>query len=584
MADDIREIKDRLNIAEVVGDHVELRRRGQALWGCCPFHTEKTPSFTVSPERGTFHCFGCGKGGDIFTFVMEIEGVDFPEALRMLAERAGVALTGRRSAPKKATAGARGALEAAQQFFRAAIEGPAGSIGRAYLDRRQLGKPERERFGLGWSPAAWDELSRYLARSGITRDEMMEAGLVTEGDRGRYDRFRGRVMFPVFDESGRIVGFGGRALEGDVAKYINSPDGPLFNKSRLLYMLNEAKRAIRERKRAILTEGYIDVIRCHVNGFPETVASLGTSLTELQASLLKRFTDRCCIVYDGDPPGVHAAIRAMGILRAAGIDVRAALLPGGHDPDEILSSDGGAEKFEHALARALPPPMFHVAARSEALRSPDTRARTRDEILESLAEFTSLELVDYTPRISKALGIMQHELEGELAVRRRERDRRANRAVLTDEVGREAVSTESPRVSSKVLDVECMVVSLLWQDEASRAEYAADALLPFISDEAAASIAAALISGEDPDELEERWRDIGDVICPERVARGNALTAGQGIKADRLPEILRAARENTYRARYEELKPKILSETATAEEASEYIEIARRLKGPKDRI
>lgn len=576
MSDDVRDVKDRINIAELIGDHVELRRRGSSYWGLCPFHTEKTPSFCVQPERGTFHCFGCGKGGDIFTFVMEMEGVGFPEALRMLADRAGVTLSSRAPRAEARARDARSVLEEANAFYRARLAATGGEAARAYLSRRALDADACAIFELGWAPASWDALMRHLASIGIPTSEAENAGVVSAGERGSYDRFRARVIFPVRDETSKLCGFGGRLIDGDGPKYINSVNSreggdKLFDKSRLLYLMHLAKRAIGRKRRAILTEGYMDAIRCHLCGFDEAVASLGTSLTERQAALIKRFTDLCYIVYDGDGAGQAASIRGMYILKEAGVDVRVAMLPDGRDPDEVLSAEGGAEIFERALASALPLPLHHVRARAADLRSPEMRHIARDEVLSSIARLPMLYLAEYVPQLARSFGLLQHEFERELAARRRR------------EPGpRYEVAPQQPvraEPQSRELDLECAMASMLWQHEGLRAELAASDVLPYLSDEAVCGIVSALLSGESPDELETRWRAMGERACLDRLARGDAVAASSGLAPVHARKIADSLRDRALRRRCEALKPVVLSEGATEAEIDEYMELVKRLKG-----
>ncbi|MDL2264016.1 DNA primase [Synergistaceae bacterium OttesenSCG-928-I11] len=583
MSDDVREVKSRIDIAELIGDYVQLRRRGASLWGLCPFHSEKTPSFSVSPERGTFHCFGCGKGGDAFSFLMEIEGLDFREALTQLADRAGVKLTPRAGrAAERSGAPARNVrnvLEEALKYFRSCLVGPGGEAARSYLARRSLGNDEWSRFELGWAPASWDALSKHLASQGVAVRETIDAGLVSEGDRGTYDRFRGRIIFPVRDEMAKIAGFGGRLIDGEGAKYVNSPEGDLFNKRRLLYLLHEAKRTIRERKRIILTEGYMDAIRAHTAGFTETVASLGTALTEEQASLVKRFADLCYIVYDADGAGQEAAIRGMYILQRARVEVRVVMLPEGRDPDDVLSEEGGAEAFERMLKKALPLPLYHVHARRRDLRTPGRQQAAREDVLSSLATLATLDLAEYIPAIAKGFGVLQHELLREIESRRRGLRSREEKREQKSAIYEEGIREVSSVYIDRTLDLECGLCSLLWQHETLRGAFEPSELLPLFTDEATAGIASALLTGETPDELDRRWREIGESACPNRLARGDAVVSEGELQPDHVPKIVETLRTNALRRRYEGLKPLVLSEEASEAEIAEYIELARKLKG-----
>ena len=470
MNDDVNEIKSRIDIVDLIGGYVNLKRAGKNFLGLCPFHSEKTPSFSVSPDKQTYYCFGCGKGGDIFSFVMETEGLGFREALAALAERAGVTLSspGEGAAAASVKKDIRGALEAARDFFGLSLEGRGGEAARAYLTRRNLSPKDASRFSLGWSPQSWDELSKYLLSKGFVGHALIDAGLSVQGERGMYDRFRGRVIFPVNDENGRIVAFGGRLIDGDGAKYVNSPEGPLYNKRRILYLMDSAKRSIRERKRAILVEGYMDAIRAHMRGFTETVASLGTSLTDEQAALIKRFTDLCYISYDADGAGQSASIRGMYLLEKHGLDVRVVALPENLDPDDFLSGEDGERAFEAALKKALPLPLYHVHTRKRDLRAPGTSRAAREEILSGLASLPALDIAEYIPGIAREFGILEHELKGEIRARRLTRSKKNENTTVSEEGIRGVPSVyineaEKPR-DRKGLDLECAFCSLLWRD------------------------------------------------------------------------------------------------------------------------
>ena len=411
---DVQLVKERLDIVDVIGDRVRLRRAGRNYVGLCPFHNEKTPSFHVSQEKQNYHCFGCGKGGDIFTFVMETEGMDFSQALELLAARAGVTLTKGQGKTKR-EGNLYEVLDLAAQFFSAQLRAPEGAAGRAYMERRALISQDASRFGLGWSSSSWDSLLRRLRGAGVSDRQALASGLAIEGQRGTlYDRFRGRLMFPIRDIAGRVIAFGGRLVDGEGAKYINSPEGELFSKRRNLYLLHEARNAIRERGRSILVEGYMDALRLHLCGFTEAVASLGTSLTEEQARLLKRFSDRCYICYDSDTAGQEATIRGMYILQGLGLDVQVIALPSGKDPDELLSSPGGNAAFEGAIKNARPLLLQHLASIRESLASPRTRRAGVASLMSGLVQLDPSAIAPYASELAGALGLYPHEFWREL--------------------------------------------------------------------------------------------------------------------------------------------------------------------------
>jgi len=352
------EIKSKLPVVDVVGETVQLKRAGTAYKGLCPFHAEKTPSFVVTPDRETWHCFGCGEGGDIFTFLMRRDGIDFREALTRLADRAGVELSEKTAKEDRLRRRLREALEAAIAWYREVLlQARQAEPARTYLAERGLTAESLERFGIGYAPNTWDALTRRLIGRGFTDAELIGAGLASPSNRGGViDKFRGRIIFPIRDASGRAVGLGGRILPGaDGPKYLNSPAGPLFDKSRTLFGIDLAKSAIRKAKQTVIVEGYTDVIAAHLAGFANVVASLGTALTGGQVELATRYADSVALAYDVDLAGEAATQR--GLLEELGPDqsvskVRVVRIPAGKDPDELIRTDPAA--WEKAVADAKP--------------------------------------------------------------------------------------------------------------------------------------------------------------------------------------------------------------------------------------
>jgi DNA primase len=585
MSDDVREIKSRMDITELVGDYVQLRRMGSSLKGLCPFHSEKTPSFTVSSDRQTFHCFGCGKGGDVFTFLMEIEGLSFREALEQLAQRTGVKLSHETSpvnaAKRKETALI---LEEAEKFFKDSLLGTGGEAPRLYLERRGLAREDWLRFGIGWGPRSWDALLTHMRKAGFTDSDIVNSGLAGQGEKGLYDRFRGRVIFPVRDEMGKIRGFGGRLIDGEGAKYVNSPEGELFNKRRLLYLMHAAKKTVRELGRVILTEGYMDAIRCHLAGFSEAVASLGTSLTEEQASLIKRFADLCYIVYDSDSAGQEAAVRGMYILQRRGVEVRVVSISEGKDPDELLSGEDGGELFRSLLKKALPLPLYHVFIRRHALRMPGKGKAAREDVLNGLASLSALDIQAYIPKIAEGFGVLQHQVEREIELRRRKAENAKSAIYEEGNEGDPGVyidsgeNIEEESLKSRETDLECAVCSIIWHDEELRSRLSQGDVVPFLTDEAVAGAVSALLSGESPDELESRWRALGETGCPGRIARGDAVLA-EGLGPDDAPKMIETLRKRALTRRYDELTGRCLRGEATKDEIAEKDDLAKKIKG-----
>jgi DNA primase len=348
------EIKRRLDIAEVIGRYVRLKKAGKNLVGLCPFHQEKTPSFSVNVQEQFYHCFGCKESGDIFTFIMKMEGCEFPEALERLAAEAGVRLnkvkvTDKRKKDKDELYKVN---QQAAEYFRSSLQSPAGRACKAYLKSRKINDTSINRFGLGYAPGEKDGLLKYLISKGITEEQTVQAGLaVRKEGRQTFDLFRNRLMFPIVDAQGRVVGFGGRIIGTDQnAKYINSPQTLLFNKSRLLYGLFQAKNGIRRRGEVIVCEGYTDVIALAQVGVENAVASLGTAFTHEQALLLKRWAKEVVLCFDADFAGHSATDRGLDILAEEGLDVKVALLPEGEDPDSLVNKRGlsAIEKYMKA--------------------------------------------------------------------------------------------------------------------------------------------------------------------------------------------------------------------------------------------
>ncbi|MBR6353005.1 MAG: DNA primase [Oscillospiraceae bacterium] len=337
----ITELKDRSDIVDVVSGYVRLTKRsGANLFGLCPFHSEKTPSFSVSPDKQIYHCFGCGKGGGVINFVMEIENLSYPEAVEFLAKRAGMQMPEEVDGAESRRRARMLALNRdAARFFYEQLSTPAGEKARAYIRRRGISGAMAKNFGLGAAPDSWDSLKNAMREKGYTDQELFDAGLVRRGRKGGfYDVFRNRLMFPVIDVRGNVIGFSGRILDEGEPKYLNSPQTLVFDKSRNLFALNLAKKS--KSGYILLSEGNIDVVSLHQAGFDSAVASLGTSLTPEQARLISRYTDQVIIAYDNDGAGVKASQRAIGILEKLDIKVKVLRLSGAKDPDEFIKLKG----------------------------------------------------------------------------------------------------------------------------------------------------------------------------------------------------------------------------------------------------
>ncbi|MBR2489920.1 MAG: DNA primase [Ruminiclostridium sp.] len=335
------ELVARSDIVDVVSDYVALTPKGGSYWGLCPFHGEKTASFHVLPDRQLYHCFGCGKGGGVISFVMELENLPYVDAVRLLAKRAGMEFPERDmdESSRRKRARLLALNKEAARYFHSQLHSPVGREGLDYLRRRGLSKGIMTRFGLGFAPESWDSLIKAMAQKGFDKRDLLDAGLAVSNQKGSiYDRFRNRVMFPIIDLRGDVIGFGGRVLGDATPKYLNSPDSPVFNKSRNLFALNLAKTT--KLGRIVLTEGYMDTISLYQAGFDCAVASLGTALTADHAKLLSRFTKEVVICYDSDTAGVQAANRAIPLLEKTGLKVRVLRVTGAKDPDEFIRKFG----------------------------------------------------------------------------------------------------------------------------------------------------------------------------------------------------------------------------------------------------
>ena len=414
----IDELVARSEITDVVSSYVRLTRKGSNYWGLCPFHNEKTPSFSVSQEKQIYHCFGCGKGGGVISFIMAIENLPFVEAVRLLAQRAGMEVpeTGENEGYRRRKERLLTLNKEAARFFHETLKGPAGAAGAEYLfGKRGLSRGTVTRFGLGVAPDGWDNLIQAMTAKGFSKRELLDAGLAVDSKKGRiYDRFRNRVIFPTIDLRGVVIGFGGRVLDDSTPKYLNSPDTPVYNKSRNLFALNIARKS--KQGRIILTEGYMDTISLHQAGFDCAVASLGTSLTQEHAQLLSRYTKEAIIAYDGDGAGVKAAQRAIPILEQTGIQVRVLRVTGAKDPDEFIKTYG-----PEAFGRLLNQSENHIEYRLRQIAAQYDLSddQQKVEYLRSAAEMLStlpspVEREVYGVRVAEQTGLSADTMAREI--------------------------------------------------------------------------------------------------------------------------------------------------------------------------
>ncbi len=432
----VDEVKAKLDIVEVIGSYVTLQKAGRYFKANCPFHTEKTPSFYVYPDRQSWHCFGaCATGGDVISFMSRKENLDFTGSLRLLAERAGVEL--RNDGPRRQEIKTlQDANEAAAVYFHSLLQ--SSERAHAYIETRGLDAKTVSDFQIGYAPPGWENLRNHLTGRGYTEAQLLEAGLLVEGDRSPYDRFRDRLIIPIRDDRGRVVGFGGRELPGGEssqagAKYVNTPQSPVFDKSSLLYGLDKAKDEIRRLGVAVIVEGYMDVIAAHQHGYRNVVASMGTALTEKQAMLLQRFAERVVLAMDADEAGKAANLRAIQVVAAAerptrvqgrprSLDIRVLALPRGKDPDELIRSEAGAWEVAVEAARPVVDHLLAVTSSGLDLSQPSDRSTLVTEVLPAIAEVTDPVLrAHYLQRLSRLARVSEEALRLELPRRGRQR-------------------------------------------------------------------------------------------------------------------------------------------------------------------
>ena len=389
----VEEVRSKNDIVDVVSGYVKLQKKGGRHWGLCPFHNEKSPSFSVNGDMQVYHCFGCGAGGNVYTFVMNYENYSFPEAIRMLAERAGVQLPEEdESEEQRRKEGRRARLLAvnreAAKFFYYQLRSPQGETGYRYLKKRELSDETIHKFGLGFAGKNGAVLVQYLRGKGFEDELIQEAGLASHSERhGMISQFWNRVMYPIQDTNNRVIGFGGRVMGDGEPKYLNSPETPVFDKRRNLYGLNYARKA--RSSNIILCEGYMDVIAMHQAGFTQAVASLGTAFPGEQAALLRRYTDNVLLAYDSDGAGVKAALRGIAILREAGLTGKVINMQPYKDPDEFIKALG-REKFEERIQQAENSFFFEVRILEGQfhMEDPEEKTRFHREIAKKLCEFS----------------------------------------------------------------------------------------------------------------------------------------------------------------------------------------------------
>ncbi|MCP2519252.1 DNA primase [SCandidatus Aminicenantes bacterium Aminicenantia_JdfR_composite] len=412
-------IREKADIIELASQYTNLRQRGKRWFGLCPFHSEKTPSFTVDPEKKLYHCFGCGAGGDIFTLIMEKEKMSFWEAIKFLCQKYNIPLPEKsleKSKINEETEELYRIHDHALKFFRKClISTSEGKRALDYLIKRGIKKETIEFFKIGYAPKSWNSLYSYLIKQNIKPESIEKAGLIIPSQKGEgfYDRFRGRIIFPIFNLLGKVIAFGGRTVYDDEPKYLNSPETPIYSKGNSLYGLNWSKDYIRENKEAILVEGYMDLISLYQSGIKNVVASLGTSLTTSQLSLLQRFTKRVCVNYDSDQAGQSATLRSISLCLEKGLEVKISLLPEGYDPDSFVKEKGKDEYLNYIKDNNIPGFEFLCSSmmKSRNLDLPQEKSQLLRELVEIISKVPdNIVRSEYIKKLSEYFDIHESEI------------------------------------------------------------------------------------------------------------------------------------------------------------------------------
>lgn len=457
----IDEVKQRVDIVEVVGQYASLKKAGRTFRGLCPFHSEKHPSFFVYPEQQSWHCFGaCNTGGDAFSFIMKKESIDFGEALHLLAQRAGITIPSRFEPgveDKEQERLYQANQATAQYFHNLLVNSPAGKKAQKYVTSRGLSPETIAEFQLGYSPNSWEALKQYLTERGYTESELLTAGLIIQTEEGKtHDRFRNRLMFPISDARGRITGFGARALDDSEPKYLNSPQTPTFDKSRILYAINLAAAAIRQQNMAVIVEGYMDVITAHQNGLKNVVASMGTSVTEKQVSTLKRLTRNVALALDADAAGDEASLRGVGYENILEAEVKIITLPRGKDPDNVIKED--KNNWQQLIEEALPVVdyVFNMVTAKLDLKTAGDKSLAVDKLLPIVAEIKdAVRQAHYLQKLARLVKLSEHNLDAALGKIKASQGRRQIK-----EPKPEAITRALRPLVSNPLEEYCLVLLL----------------------------------------------------------------------------------------------------------------------------
>lgn len=526
----VARVREASDISGVVASYVPLKKKGGRYWGCCPFHQEKTPSFSVEPDKGFFFCFGCHAGGDVFKFISLIENVSYFDAIKIQAEKLGIPLPEREKSERELAreqklADLRKMMAMARDFFHSClVNTPYGAEGLRYFAGRGIGNDTIEGFGLGFAPDSFDKLRNAFAKRGVSDALLLAGGLVAERKNGNgvYDRFRNRVMIPIADERGRVVGFGGRVLDDSVPKYLNSPETVLFNKRKLLFGLDRAKKAMREAGAAILVEGYMDAISLAAAGIGNVAASLGTAFTVEQCRLLLRYAPEIYFCYDSDEAGQKATIRALSVVRETGARARVLIVPEGKDPDEFIRKHG-AEAFRALMGGALSLADFQIryALAHNDTNTLDGKSRALRAVLPVLKAAAVVEQGAYIQQLKSLLGIDEGIIRQELA--------RFRGDITATELrpGREPIRRPVRETDDAVRRAGRLIIRMAWKDPG-----------------AAVPVVAMLGDEPFPDEIQERiWRYLAALA--EAGEKPDNAEAAYHLGEEAAAELSRALVEET---------------------------------------
>ena len=462
----IEEVRMRNDIIDVASSYIKLERKGRRYFALCPFHNEKSPSFSIEPSKQLFYCFGCNKGGSVIQFIMGIENLDFLEALRFLADRAGIVLPEPDDTKEKEKSILRKQIldinKEAARFFFSALAGKDGARAQAYLIKRGLIEKTLRQFGLGFAPRGWNDLTKILSKKGVKNELLLASGLSLQTKTGELvDRFRNRIMFPIFDIRGNIIGFGGRVIDDTQPKYMNSPDTLVYNKSRELYGLNYARQS--KSKRLLIVEGYMDVISLHQAGIDYAVASLGTALTQSQAWILKKYAEEVIIAYDSDSAGQAATLRGLDVLEKAGCNVRVLLIPDGKDPDDYISNNG-PEKFKNLVNGAISLLDYKIRVEKNMynLDTIDDKLKLLNSIADILAAHdNSIERELYTKNYEQEYGISLESLNNEVQKRRNRQISRQKPYSYNKNMSPGRTFLEIPQIDTRFGELEHILLVML---------------------------------------------------------------------------------------------------------------------------